>query len=512
MKRIMTLLFGFFSGFVFCQQPVLEWAKNFGGTGSEFATEVVLSKDNECIIVGSTGSNDYDLIGNTGGKAWVIKVNQNGEKIFSKTYGGSRGESGVAVIESIDGNFIIGGNASSNDKDVPKNQGKSDAWLFKIDKQGTLLWSKTYGGSNNEYLSSIFEIANGDLIVGINSKSSDGDFPENKGLDDWWILKISKIGDIIWKKRIGGNQPDQLYKLANIDDKTFVVVGEYTSRDDVVTNSKSDAIIKMDSTGQIIWSRSFGSPKDSSWLINSINNVSVSFDKQSIVAIGDSYNFINQSTDVLVYKIDTSGNLKWQKLYGGSSIEFGRKVDILRNGDVLCMGDSYSNDMDVSNNYGLSDIWLFLTDSKGNLKSEKSFGGAGADFGYDFAVKPDSRILIVGNTTSKNGIFRSNYGNKDVAVIQVKYDFSSAIENVNDFSNVKIFPNPVKDKLKVEIGDALIENVTLTDLNGRIIRHNKIETNNGLTEIECANLPEGVYFLNIFIKNRIINRKIIVMR
>jgi Secretion system C-terminal sorting domain len=512
MKRIQTLLFVFFSGFVFCQQPVLEWAKTFGGSGYDLTGGIVITKENESIIVGSTGSIDYDLIGNTGGKAWIIKVNQYGEKVFSRTYGGSRAESGVAIVQSIDGNFIIGGNATSNDKDVPKNQGKSDAWIFKVDKQGNLLWSKTYGGSNNELISGIFETTNGDIIVGLSSNSNDGDFSENKGSDDWWILKINKQGDLVWKKRIGGNQPDLLYKLVNIDDKTFVVVGSYSSKDGEVTNTKSDAVVKMDSTGRLVWSKSFGSPKDSSWLVNNLRSVSVSLDKQNIIAVGESYNFSNQSTDILIYKIDTSGNLKWNKLYGGSNIENVSKIEILKNGSVLCLGDTYSNDFNVSYNYGLSDMWLFMLDSEGNLKWEKSYGGSKGDFGTDFAITSDNKIVIVGSTGSNDGIFQNNYGNKDFAITQVKYDFSSSIENVSNLLNVKIFPNPLDNVLNIQVDDEVIEDINLSDLNGRVIKHNKIETHSQRIEINCTDLSIGTYILKIKTVNNMITHKIIVMR
>jgi Secretion system C-terminal sorting domain len=513
MKRILTLLFVFFSGLVFCQQPVLEWAKNFGGSLGESGNSIIATKDNELLIVGNTSSinNDLDSIkGNT--DAWVLKLDRNGQKTLSKTYGGSRIDLANVIIQTTDGNFLVGGATSSKDNDILKNQGQSDAWLFKIDKQGNLLWSKTYGGLKNETIKSVIETTNGDILIGINSNSDDGDFPENKGADDWWILKLSKTGDIVWKKRIGGNQSDQLYKLANIDDKSFLVVGEYSSNDGALTNTKSDAIIKMDSTGQIIWYRSFGSPKSSNWLTNNLQSVSVSPDRLNIVAIGDSYNFDTEGADILVYKIDTSGNLVWHKLYGGTKIETGKKIEILKNGDIMCLGGTFSSDGDVSNNNGLSDIWLFLLDAEGFLKWQKSYGGSRGESGNDFFFTSENKVTIVATSSSDNGIFNNNYGNGDIAVIQVKYDISSSIELVNDLLNVKIFPNPVDKILHIQVENEQIEDLVITDLSGRVIKSNKIEAYNQHIELDCANFSSGTYVLKIKTENNFITRKIIVMR
>ena len=185
---------------------------------------------------------------------------------------------------------------------------------------------------------------------------------------------------------------------------------------------------------------------------------------------------------------------------------------ILKNGDITCLGGSFSSNGDVTNNNGLSDVWLFLLDANGILKWQKSYGGSKGETGNDFVFTSDSKIIIVGTTSSDNGIFNNNFGNGDIAVIQVKYDFRLSTENINDLLDVKIFPNPLNNVLNIQVDDEIIEDINLSDLSGRVIKHNKIETHSHSVEINCTDLSIGTYILELKTANFVGYRKIIIMR
>jgi hypothetical protein len=513
MKSIQTLLFVFLSHFLFSQEPKVEWAKTYGGSLSASANAISINSKNESLIVGYISSNNFDLIESKGrDDVWIIKLNSNGDTIWKKNYGGSRFDRSKTVTATADNNFLVGGYSSSLDKDVLQNNGLTDAWLFKIDNQGNIIWSKTFGGTKNEVINSVFETKNGDIYIGITSDSNDGDFQNGLGNNDWWIFKLDKSGNIIWKKRIGGSNFDELKKLTNIDDKTFVAVGSYFSNDDDFINPKSDFIVKMDTSGRKIWQKSFGSPLDSTWLMNTWNAVSVSEDKKNLILTGDSYNFNNQSQDVSILKMDTSGNLIWYKLYGGGGADVGQKAVFLSNGDILGLANSLSNDGNVSGNNGSIDFWLYRLNENGNFKWQKCFGGTKGENAYDFAFASINKIIVVGYTTSNDGIFNKNNGNLGWAIVQIQYDFNSDIESINPFSSIKIFPNPVDKTLIIQSDVHPIENIIITDLSGRIIKNNKIESSPLNTEIDCAYLLNGAYILTIKTGNSIINRKIFVTR
>ena len=107
--------------------------------------------------------------------------------------------------------------------------------------------------------------------------------------------------------------------------------------------------------------------------------------------------------DYWLVKLDTNGNLQWQKSYGGSAADAASSVRQTSDGGYIIAGQSESNDGDVSGNHGYIDYWIVKTDSNGNLQWQKSFGGSGEDSAYYIEQSNDSGYIIVGSTESYNG-------------------------------------------------------------------------------------------------------------
>lgn len=174
-----------------------QWEKRYGGTAVDFPQHIELTSDGGYIIVGSSNSNDGDVSGNNGNTdIWVLKITSSGIIEWEKSIGGSNVDQANSVKQTLDGGYILAGSSASNDGNASSNMGSFDYWLVKLSQIGDIEWEKSFGGSNLDSTSSIEQISNSEYIVVGNSTSSDGDVNLNQGNYDVWVLKISTVLDL----------------------------------------------------------------------------------------------------------------------------------------------------------------------------------------------------------------------------------------------------------------------------------------------------------------------------
>ncbi len=123
-------------------------------------------------------------------------------------------------------------------------------------------------------------------------------------------------------------------------------------------------------------------------------------------------------TDALVIKLDSTGYMpEWIKCYGGSSSEYAHEV-LIDDGRYIIIGETYSNDGDVTNNKGGTDVWLVCLDAAGNILWQKTYGGNGMETGQSIAKTPDGGYIFCGYTSSADGDVSGNHGNTDTWVVK----------------------------------------------------------------------------------------------
>ena len=223
----------------------LEWSRYFGGSFTEIPLGIVETDNHNYIIVGSSDSNDFNISNNKGSyDFWMTKIATDGSLLLEKTFGGSEIDEASAIIAANDGNFIIVGNTRSADKDVSKNNGAADIWILKVSAEGNLIWEKTIGGSSFDVAKAIYKTQdNGFLITG-SSRSLDNGF-QNKGQNDALILKVDENGNLLWQKTFGGSEIDFLYDVVELNNKSIIAVGESSSSDQDILENKgfTDALV-----------------------------------------------------------------------------------------------------------------------------------------------------------------------------------------------------------------------------------------------------------------------------
>lgn len=176
----------------------VEWQKSFGGSGLDRPWSIQQTSDKGFIVAGESKSHDGDLTSNYGDYDWwVVKMDQQGNMQWQKNLGGSLEDAQPSVIETRDSMFVIAGVSYSGDVDVTVNHGSGDYWVVELNQQGSIQWEKCYGGTYGEQAYSIRQTMDGGFILGGMASSQDGDvnIGDSHLWPEFWVVKIgaSKI-------------------------------------------------------------------------------------------------------------------------------------------------------------------------------------------------------------------------------------------------------------------------------------------------------------------------------
>ncbi len=186
----------------------VNWQKVIGGAGTDKAYSAVEDSGGNYVITGYYSTSQ-------GSEIWVLKLSTNGNIIWQKIFGdNSTGmEVGRSVTATSDGGYLIAGTTDSY------GNGSKDLLIIKLDKNGNLMWSKVYGGAGSENAYTVIETSDGGYIVAGATDSF------GAGLNDGWLIKIDNNGTIVWEKTYGGSANDILWSVKETQDGGFVATG-----------------------------------------------------------------------------------------------------------------------------------------------------------------------------------------------------------------------------------------------------------------------------------------------
>ncbi len=231
------------------------WDHVYGGSASDEATTIQQTSDGGYILAGYAYSSNGHVTGHHGGQdAWVVKTDSMGVLQWQRALGGSAAESANSILQTSDGGYIVACSSQSNDFDVSGNHGGADCWIVKLDSTGAIQWQKTYGGSGSDGSYSINQTTDGGFIIAGYSTSSDGDVTFNNGDYDCWVIKINNSGTLVWQKSLGGTGSDAAYSINQTIDGGFILAASVSSNDGDVTGNRglSDYwIVKLDSAQNV---------------------------------------------------------------------------------------------------------------------------------------------------------------------------------------------------------------------------------------------------------------------
>ena len=409
----------------------------FGGSNSDLALDAIHTKDGGFIIAGATSSDDGIFLGSSKYMSYdicIIKFDSNGEKKWVKKFGGSQGDFGFKIIQTQDGGYLILITSFSNDGDfIGLNNKGTDIRLIKLDSNGEKIWIKSYGGTKGDYGNSFVETIDGDYIIVGDSDSNDGDFTNlNIGYSDIFALKVNKNGEKVWLKTYGGTGNESGYDVIKSHDGGFVITG-YANSTDGDFNEFAPVkgvilLIKVNSNGQIQWvsSNPNSVPSDDGVSGNQV----IATRDGGYLTVGSKTSIEDEyfggsrivHLDLVVQKLNSLGNVIWNKTLAGLKNDEGFDVVQTVENDFLIIGTTSSNDQDFTGlNKGKTDAFALKLNLNGEKVWLKTFGGSKNEDARAVLQTLDGKYVISGNSSSIDGDFQGiNMGFDDIFVIYLR--------------------------------------------------------------------------------------------
>jgi hypothetical protein len=417
-------------------QPAIQWDKTFGSslnTASSMGTMeqtadggYILAQASSSRIAGdksenSRGSSDY----------WIIKVSANGAKQWDKTIGGPGSDFDPTIHQTSDGGFIIGGISGSpiGGEKSEKSRGGLDFWVVKLDMNGNKVWDKTIGSNSSDDLVDVRQTADGGYILG---GTTDGGVGGDKtgpalGRYDYWIVKLSATGSIVWDKTLGTWDEDFMRCMTLTSDGGFVFAGgdQYYEYGD-----SGYKLMKVAADGTKVWERKIQGTHNAE-----IYDIEQTPDNGFILG-GSSYQSAGGDQtedsfgDYWVVKLNADLSVAWSNVLNTLFYNDGRGTNYFADlaqtpdGGYAVLGYSSEpalGDKSEDAHNGSFDYWLIKLNASGTQVWDKVIGGASYEAARGIISTTDGGLLLVGNSNSDVSFEKTenNKGMSDLWIVKL---------------------------------------------------------------------------------------------
>jgi regulation of enolase protein 1 (concanavalin A-like superfamily) len=472
------------TSFLEAQAPDTAWTKTLGGSADDVGRWVIENSGGDYIITGMTKS-----LGAGQNDAWLMKTDATGTVVWSQTYGGNNDDYSFTVQQTLDGGYVMGGQTLSY------GAGGTDAWINKTDTLGHTDWAKTYGTSMFELGYSARQILDGGYIICSQT------IVFGSGANDIWLIKTDSLGDTLWTRTYGGIHDDWGRFADQTSDSGYIVLGQTES---FGAGNYDLYVIKTDAEGDTIWTKTYGTASS-----DYTRSMQQTEDDGFIILATSSLNSAGGHDAVLI-KTDPNGDTLWTRSYGGTDQENGNFVQQTSDGGYILAGNtqSYGN--------GGYDQFIVRTDANGDTLWTKTMGGPGDDIGHCIQETGDGGYIVVGQTDSYGA------GGDDLWLIKIEPDptgitLDSRLKIAGRPFLYQNYPNPFNPTSTISwqllVGSSV--NISVYNLNGQRVAILVDEHQSaGFHQIEFdgSALASGVYLLRFIAGNFTATRKIILMK
>lgn len=337
----------------------------------------------------------------------LIKLNKNGETEWSKYYGGSSADMCSSIIADGKGCYYISGNTWSSDSNVQSyNHGQGDRWIFKIDSLGNIIWERCFGGSGEDYPGGLRLLSDGNLISFGASSSSDGDVGINYGYLDVWLFIFTPEGEIVQSKVFGNNIHNNVHALVETRDGGFFFTSKGIPGGMIPSAGYHGGYdlwcVKLDRHFNIEWQKLYGGSyaDDGLYGMKELDNGYV-FLARTNSNDGDVTGFNgtpgqNNTYNIWVVRIDSSGSLLWEQCFGSAKFDLARDLFETEDNGFIIFGTRGAT-LDCFSSGAYADVWVFKTDSTGNLEWQQTYGSYSNDYCWG-AIREDENSWMVLST------------------------------------------------------------------------------------------------------------------
>jgi hypothetical protein len=482
--------------------PDIEWQRCLGGTSLDREGGVLELPNGELLLTVNPTAGGGNVPGPVqgGGDVWLMRLSQSGAVLQQRLIGGPGVDNALDLVRSGGDVFLIG-STNANGGDVGGHQGESDVWLVKLDTDLNILWQRCYGGSGNDGARAA-ALSDGGLFLCGSSNSSDGDLTENRGGYDAWTMRIDTSGNILWSTTYGGSNDDS-FSSGLLDSEGLLLCSGSSSSSDGDLNGNLGAadvwITRIDPfSGELLEQGRFGgSGYETAWRMTTLSNGKYLVSGVTDSMDGDLTGYNGGVADAALFCLNGDLTLEWATCYGGSQYDEFYWTIPGQNGTAICAGMTMSNNGDVSGNNGNSDYWLAGIGADGQVLWQHCYGGFGNDRCYGLFRLQEQGFLAVGTTNSTNGdVSGFNGGFSDAWVVRLSEETVGVWEQRSE-RRLFHYPNPCTDLLHVvnpaPTGASLPWRIT--DAQGRTVLTGTLS--GSLGQVPVATLATGPYTVGL---------------
>lgn len=419
------------------------------------------------------------------------------------------------IFVNEDTTYTMFGTISSTGEDNICNCNHSesqDVWMVKMNKLGEIISQQCFGGSSYDLLNSVSRCSDGGYIVGSSSGSADGDVDVHYGsafTTDAFIFKVDTAGNILWKKVIGGTGYDGAF-VTGISENNVLVNLLTSSHDydleDIMPEDETSARVQFifDAEGNqlkqnFIPTYNFKLKLDYPFEISTGKYVIVGSNEIDTGAFSNNHGSIDAVAGIL----DSNLNLIEYIQFGGSKIDNFTQF-YSRDNQFYLIGSSESSDFDCQSNNGDYDAFIVKTDENFNKIWSTNFGSSLEDNISNMFIENYLKVFgysgvesfVDGDITC--GHFAADIGaNNDSWSIELTNPGIGVDSNQNDVS-IKIYPNPAESQILIVNNNFLNEELFLKifSLNGQLVLTQAL--NDEINYVDSKSFASGMYLFSIF--------------
>ena len=424
---------------------VYSWTKTMGAASSDVGKAVAVDGDGNVYVTGffaDTVDFDPDGVGDSHTSLWddmfLTRINSDGNYGWTKTTTSSDCAHGRSVAVDGSGNIYVTGyfagitdfdSGAGTDNHTPA--GLTDIFLTKISSAGTYGWTKTIGGTGEDWGISVAADNSGNLFmagyfsgtVNFAADWAGTDSHTSAGTMDVFLTRINSDDSYGWTKTMGGTGDQDTHVTVAVDGSgNIYVVGYFTGTADFNPGGAGDShtsaglgdifLTKISSTGLYGWTKTMGGTGEdggmSSVAVDGSGNVYITgyftgtadFDPGA----GTDDHTSSGLWDVFLTRIDSDGSYGWTKSIGGTGEDVGVSVTVDDSGNINLTG-AFSETVDFDPGVGTDshtsagsfDIFLMMINPDGSYGWTKTMGGTDGEAGHYVAADSSDNVYITGS-------------------------------------------------------------------------------------------------------------------
>lgn len=268
------------------------WYRTYGWEqGEDLAVDVIPTEDG-CVFAGFTNTTVDGTY-----DAWVVKLDRNGTVQWSRLFRGAGDDGARSIVNAPDGGYTFAGLTQAPGTD------RADAWVVHLDANGTEVWNRTYGGAGDDSAYDIVLSLNGYLVIGAGDSFTSGDY-------DAWVLSLDPFGDVLWSRTFGGNETDE-YAVAGTQTTEDILLAGWTHvHGENESEALADAyVVRLGLDGAELWNQTFGGP---GWdEVSGIRQV-----QDGYIAVGTTAFSKTYGDDAWIVQLANNGSVAWTYALG----------------------------------------------------------------------------------------------------------------------------------------------------------------------------------------------------